>query len=181
VCSASNPSSSQAVATASPTDVGILEISGVLRDPSVGKPSLIRPFVCVFGLPRPLNPPRAALLVRNDLCLPVLAEEGLVARAERRRTAGEALAAADRGRTRVRTVVSGANATTVQVLSAVRRGGGPLANDKPEVETREGRRLGTGGRYVLLVSPGDFLLKFRMSRWLHTRGSVIILTSCENI
>ena len=78
-------------------DGRVFEVGWVLGDPSAGKTSLVGPVVRILGLPCPLDPSLSAALVCDDLCLPVLAKEGLVARAERRGTAGQAAAASDFG------------------------------------------------------------------------------------
>lgn len=86
----------------SAADVRELALRGVLGDPPALEAGLVGPVVGVLRLPRPLDP-ACSLLVRDSLrtpgisiaeeadeeawkahlCLPVLAEEGLVARAER--------------------------------------------------------------------------------------------------
>ena len=115
------------------TDVRVQTVSRVLRDPFVRKPSLVRPLVRILRLPRPLHPARAAL-ERARLRLPELAEERLVIVAEARGGAGEPRARADARGARVRAVVPCADAAAVEVLGAVRRGGRPFADDRPEVE-----------------------------------------------
>ena len=136
-----------------PADGRVLQLSRVLWNPPAGETSLVGPVVRVLRLPCPLDPSCGALLECDDLCLPVLTKEGLVARAERGSTTGKARAAANLGRARVRPVVARADTTAVQVLCTVRGSGGPFANDDPEIEAGERRRLGAGGGDVLLVRP----------------------------
>ena len=117
----------------SAADVRVQALRRVRRNPPAAQARLVRPLVRVLRLPRPLHPARAAL-ERARLRLPELAQERLVAVAEARGGAGEPRAGADARGARVRAVVPRADAAAVEVLGAVRRGGRPFADDRPEVE-----------------------------------------------
>ena len=149
-------SAGQVKVPSSPTNVRVLALRRVLRDPPVRKAGLVRPVIRILGLPRPLNP-ALAFLVRDRLRLPVLPEERLVARAERRRVARETRARADAGRSRVGAVVTRADAAAVEISGAVRRGRSPLADERPEVERGKRGAIRAGGIDVLLIRAADLL------------------------
>ena len=141
---------------ASAANVGIHAVRRVARDPAVRKAGLVRPLVRVLRLPRPLHPP-LALLVRDRLRLPVLAQERLEVCAERRRAARQAAARPDARRARERAVVPRAEAAPVEVPRAVGLRGRPFADDHPEVEGGELGPEGARGGDVLGVRAGDLL------------------------
>ena len=116
----------------SSTDIGVLEISWVLWDPTIFKTSLVRPFIGDLSLPGPLNP-SLGFLIGYSLRFPILSEEFFIAFAERRSFTGKPCARTDALRPRITTVVSRAYASTVEVFSAVSGRRCPLANHYPQL------------------------------------------------
>lgn len=136
----------------STANVRIFQARRVLRDPSASKTGLVGPVVGVLSLPRPLDP-AGALLVRDDLCLPVLPQERLVAGAERGRFAGDTIAAGDEAGAGVGSIITSADAAAVQVGRTISGGRSPLADDGPKIEGRQSTSVRTRGVDVLLVRP----------------------------
>lgn len=123
----------------------------IARNPAVLQPGLIGPFIRVLCLPRPHDPP-TRLLVRDHLSFPRLPQEHLVALTERCAGPSQPLAATDVARSRERSVVTRADAPSVEVPRAVRHGGCPLPNDSPQlvfIEVLEVVTLAARSGYVL--------------------------------
>ena len=133
------------------TDIRVFVRGRIARNPAVLQPGLIGPFVGIFRLPRPHDPP-TRLLVRDHLSFPRLPQERLVAFTERCARPSHPIAAADAARSRVRSVVTRADATSVEVPRAVRHGGCPLPNDGPQlvlIKVLEVAALAARSGYVL--------------------------------
>ena len=133
------------------TNIRIFVRGRVARNPAVLQPGLIGPFVCILRLPRPHNPP-TSLFVRDHLSIPRLPQELLVALTERCPGSSQPLAAADGARSRKRSVVTRADAPSVEVPRAVRHGGCPLPNDGPQlvvIKVLEAATLAARCGYVL--------------------------------
>ena len=120
------------------------------------QPSLIRPLIRILRLPCPLYPP-LRLFIRAGLRLPILPQKRLERRTETGPIPGLAAAAPDAGRAGVGPIVSGADATAVEVFGTVGGGGGPFAYNEPEVEGGELGGEGAGERDVLGVGSLVFL------------------------
>ena len=118
--------------TISLTDIRVFVRGGIARNPAVLQPGLIRPFVCILRPPCPHDPP-TRLLVRDHLRFPRLPQECLVTLTERCAGPSQPLAAANAARSRVRSIVTCADAPSVDVLCAVRHGGCPLPNNGPQL------------------------------------------------
>lgn len=114
------------------TDIRVFVRGRIARNPAVPQPGLIGPFVRVLRLPRPHDPP-TRLLVCDHLSFPRLPQEHLVALTERCAGPSNPLAAADAARSRARSVVTRADAPSVEVPRTVRHGGCPLPNDGPQL------------------------------------------------
>lgn len=123
----------------------------VARNPAVLQPGLVGPFVRVLRLPRPHDPP-TRLLVSDHLSFPRPPQERLVALTERRARPSQPIAATDTARSRERSVVTRADAPSVEVPRAVCHGGCPLPNDGPQlvlIEVPEVVTLAARSGYVL--------------------------------
>jgi hypothetical protein len=144
----------------SAADVGIFVRSRVARNPAISQAGLIRPFVRILRLPRP-HDPTARLFVRDDLSLPHLPQERLVTRTERRARPGQPRTAADARRAGIGTIVARTNATSVEVLWAVRHGGCPFSDHGPQklVGSHQTARLVAGCGYMLRLRLSDALAK----------------------
>ena len=120
------------------------------RNPAVLQPGLIGPFICILRLPRPHDPP-TRLFVRDHLSFPRHPQEHLVALTERCAGPGQPLAATDVARSRERSVVTRADAPSVEVSRAVCHGGCPLPNDGPQlvIKVLEAATLAARSGYVL--------------------------------
>ena len=146
-----NQSTAQKAVRSLTTNIRIFVRGRVARNPAVLQPGLIGPFVCILRLPRPHNPP-TSLLVRDHLSIPRLPQELLVALTERCPGPSQPLAAADGARSRKRSVVTRADAPSVEVPRAVRHGGRPLPNDGPQlvvIKVLEAATLAARCGYVL--------------------------------
>lgn len=123
----------------------------IARNPAVLQPGLIGPFVRILRLPRPHDPP-TRLFVRDHLSFPRLPQEHLVALTERCAGPSKPLAAADAARSRERSVVTRADAPSVEVPRTVCHGGCPLPNDGPQlvfIKVLEVVTLAARSSYVL--------------------------------
>ena len=140
----------------STTDVGVLAVSWVARNPAISETSLVRPFVCTFGLPCPLNPPFPPF-IRDCLGLPVLAEERLVSITECRGRSSLAVTTANSDRTRECSVVSRTYSSTIEIFSTVSCSRSPFANYCPKVEISKRLSLTASGLYVFLIRQLVFL------------------------
>jgi hypothetical protein len=91
------------------------------------------------------------LRAKTHLSLPRLPQERLVARAERRTRTSQPGAAADTRKPSKGSIIARADATSVEVLCAVRHGRGPLPNDGPQilVGARQATPLAARCGYVL--------------------------------
>jgi hypothetical protein len=114
------------------TDIRVFVRGRIARNPAVLQPGLIGPFVRILRLPRPHDPP-TRLLVRDHLSFPRPPQERLVALTERCTRPSQPTAAADAARSRERSVVSRADAPSVELPRAVRHGTCPLPNDGPQL------------------------------------------------
>ena len=89
---------------------------------------------------------------KTHLSFPRLPQERLEALAERRAGPGQPTAASDTRRPSTSPIIACANTTSVEVICAVRHGGGPLPNDGPQlvlVEVRQTAPLAARCGYVL--------------------------------
>ena len=78
-------------------NIGILQVSRVLRDPSIFQTGLVAPLGDTLSLPGPLEP-ATGLFIGNDLGLPVLAHEFPILFVDGRGKTRLALTASDLGR-----------------------------------------------------------------------------------
>ena len=97
--------------------------------------------------------------LKTHLSLPILPQERLVARAERRARSSQARARAHSRGASVAPVVACPHSATIEVRGAVRRCGRPLANDGPQVKGRKRGAIGAGRVYMLLVGAADLVLR----------------------
>ena len=79
------------------TNIRILEISRICRNPTICQSSLIRPLICVLCFPRPLYPSLTTILIRYDLCLPILPQKSLVVCTKGRCFPSEAITTSNEG------------------------------------------------------------------------------------
>jgi hypothetical protein len=160
--------------TSSTTNIWILQIRRILRNPSVRQTGLVGPLIGVLRLPGPLDPP-VGLFVRNHLRLPVLPQERLVRAAETRGGARETVAGADVGAAGVTAVIAGTNAASVQVLGAVRLGWCPFTDDEPEIESGERRGHVACRGDVLRIAVGYLLFVFVIDHTLQKASEMMHL------
>ena len=145
------------------TDIRVFVRGRIARNPAVLQPGLIGPFVRNLRLPRPHDPP-ARLLVCDHLSFPRLPQERLVALTERRAGPSQPLAAADVARSSARSVVTRADAPSVEVPRAVRHGGCPLPNDGPQLVFIEVLEV------VTLAARSGYMLRLRLQYALADRA-----------
>lgn len=135
----------------------------IARNPAVLQPGLIGPFVRILRLPRPHDPP-TRLLVRDHLSFPRPPQERLVAVTERCTGTSQPIAAADAARSRARSVVTRADAPSVEVLRAVRHGACPLPNDDPQLILIKALEV------VTLAARSGYVLRLRLRYALADRA-----------
>jgi hypothetical protein len=109
----------------------------VLGNPSMLQTCLVRPFICDFRFPGPLNPPLSSVFVGATLCLPILSEEVLVFFAESRCLASLLRTDANGLRSLKGAVIACSSITTIEPFCAVRCTRCPLANNKREIRSFE--------------------------------------------